>query len=93
MDIAALAAAQLTDTGKIADSAKIARNASTVVLLMDKTPEEIAADGVNCGNKKLIVQFNRNGAQHTSGEYIDIKFNGNVISLEEAEQHVPNSPY
>lgn len=93
MDIAAIAAAQLTDTGKLADSAKIARNASTVVLLLDKTPEEIAADGVNCGNKKLIVQFNRNGAQHTSGEYIDIKFNGNIILLEEAEQHVPHNPF
>lgn len=93
MDIAALAAAQLTDGGKLADSAKIARNASTVVLLQDKTADELIADGVNCGNKKLVVQFNRNGAQHAAGEYIDIKFDGNVISLEEAEQHVPNVPY
>lgn len=93
MDIAALAAAQLSDSGKLADSAKIARNASTVVLLLDKTPDERAADGLNCGNKKLIVQFNRNGAQHTAGEYIDLNFNGNIISLEEAEQHVPQSPY
>lgn len=93
MDIAALAAAQLTDGGKLADSAKIARNASTVILLLDKTNDELAADGVNCGNKKLIVQFNRNGAQHTSGEYIDIQFNGNTISLEEAEAHVQTSPY
>lgn len=93
MDIAALAAAQLTDAGKLADSAKIARNASTVVLLLDKTADELIADGVNSGNKKLIVQFNRNGAQHTQGEYIDIAFNGNVISLEEAEQHVPQTPY
>lgn len=93
MDIAALAAAQLTDTGKLADSAKIARNASTVVLLLNKTPEEMVADGVNCGNKKLVVQFNRNGAQHTDGEYIDMKFEGNVISLEEAEQHSSVEPY
>ena len=93
MDIAALAAAQLTDTGKLADSAKIARNASTVILLLDKTGDELIADGVNCGNKKMIVQFNRNGAQHTTGEYIDISFNGNIISLEEAEQHTPQVPY
>lgn len=94
MDIAALAAAQLTDTGgKLADSAKIARNASTVVLLLDKTPEEKVADGVNSGNKKLVVQFNRNGPQHSDGEYIDINFNGNIISLEEAEQHTPQVPY
>lgn len=93
MDIAALAAAQLTDSGKLADSAKIARNASTVLLLLDKTSEEKVADGVNSGNKKLIVQFNRNGPQHSDGEYIDINFNGNIISLEEAEQHTPQVPY
>lgn len=93
MDIAAIAAAQLTDTGKLADSAKIARNASTVILLLDKDPKEIAADGINCGNKKMIVQFNRNGAQHIQGEYIDIKFNGSLISLEEAEQHQVQAPY
>ena len=93
MDIATLAAAQLTDGGKLADSAKIARNASTVILLLDKTNDELAADGVNCGNKKLIVQFNGNGAQHTSGEYIDIQFDGNYISLTEAEAHLQTSPY
>ena len=93
MDIAALAAAQLTDTGKLADSAKIARNASTVLLLLDKTPEEKVTDGVNSGNKKLVVQFNRNGPQHSDGEYIDINFNGNIIYLEEAEQHTPQVPY
>lgn len=93
MDIAALAAAQLTDGGKLADSAKIARNASTVVLLLDKTPEEMAADGERCGNKKLIVQFNRNGGQHSHGEYIDIKFDGDICMLEEAVQHDPVQPY
>lgn len=93
MDIAALAAAQLNTAGKLADSAKIARNASTIVVMLDKTPEEIEADGVECGNKKLIVQLNRNGMQHASGEYIDIFFNGNVVSLEEAKQHIPDTPY
>ena len=93
MDIAALAAAQLTANGKLADSAKIARNASTIMVMLDKTPEEIAQDGTQCGNKKLIVQLNRNGMQHVSGEWIDINFNGNVISLEEARQHIPVDPY
>ena len=93
MDIAALAAAQLTANGKLADSAKIARNASTIMIMLDKTPEEIAQDGTQCGNKKLIVQLNRNGMQHVSGEWIDINFNGNVISLEEARQHIPVDPY
>lgn len=93
MDIAALAAAQLTANGKLADSAKIARNASTIMVMLDKTPDEIEADGPECGNKKLIVQLNRNGMQHASGEYLDIYFNGNVVSLEEAKQHIPQTPF
>lgn len=93
MGIAGLAAAQLTESGKIADSAKIARNASTILILTGKSKEEIDNDGIECGNKKLTVLFNRNGMQHIDGEWIDIAFNGNIISLEEAKQHVPEDPY
>lgn len=93
MDIAALAAAQLTAAGKLADSAKIARNASTIMVMLDKTPEEMEADGIDCGNKKLMVQLNRNGMQHAAGEYLDVFFNGNIVMLTEAKQHVVESPY
>ena len=94
MSIAGLAAAQAAQGGeKLADSAKIARNASTIMMLIDKTPEEILEDGVECGNKKLIVTLNRNGMQHAPGEYIDLNFNGNIISFEEAKQHVSETPY
>jgi len=94
MNIAAIGAAQATSTNKLADSAKIARNASTIVMLMDKTPEEIQEDGVECGNKKMVVTINRNGMQHTQGEYIDLMFDGNHISYEQApKQHIPNIPY
>lgn len=93
MKIAGLAAAQLTDSGKIADSRKIVNHASTIIKFLSKTPEEIEADGAECGNKKLIVEFNRNGMQHAPGEYIDIHFNGNIIAIEEAQQHVPRTPY
>lgn len=89
-----LGAAQATATGKLADSAKIARNASTILMLDNKTPEEIQQDGVECGNKKLRVVLNRNGEQMVSGEYIDLKFNGNLISYEQApKQHDPNAPF
>ena len=80
----------------LADShyrAKIGRNASTIALIQDKTPDEIAADGPECGNKKLKVILNRNGMQHASGEYIDLKFDGNKILYEEAKQHIPQIPY
>lgn len=93
LNIAGLGAAQATTTGKVADSAKIGRNASTIALLQDKTPEEIEADGPECGNKKLRIVLNRNGAQMAPDEYIDLNFNGNLILYEEAKQHTPEYPY
>jgi len=93
MGIAALAAAQLNSYGKLADSAKIYRNASSILLLTEKTEEEIETYGEQCGNKKLIVSHNRNGMQHVAGEWIDINFLGNTCMLVEAEQHIPEDPY
>lgn len=93
MNIAGIGAAQATATGKVADSAKIGRNASTIALIQDKTQEEIDADGIECGNKKLRICLNRNGAQMSSDQYIDLQFNGNIISYEEAKQHIPVDPY
>ena len=93
MGICGVGAAQATVNGKVADSAKIGRNASTIALIQDKTPEEMEADGAECGNKKLRVILNRNGMQHASGEYIDLQFDGNHILYEEAKQHIPQTPY
>lgn len=93
MGICGIGAAQATETGKVADSKKIGRNASTIALIQDKTPEEIEEDGIECGNKKLRILLNRNGMQHASGEYIDLKFDGNHILYEEAKQHIPQAPY
>lgn len=93
MNIAGVGAAQATASGKVADSAKIGRNASTIAVIKDKTQEEIDADGVECGNKKLCVVLNRNGMQMAQGEYIDLQFNGNLISYEEAKQHIPQTPF
>lgn len=93
MKIAGIGAAQATVSGKVADSAKIGRNASTIALIQDKTPEEIEADGIECGNKKLRVILNRNGMQHVGDEYINLRFDGNHILYEEAKQHIPQAPY
>lgn len=95
LNIAALGAAQATATNRLADSAKIARNASTIIMLMDKTDEEIQEDGgIDGGNRKMIVTTNRNGMQHSSGEWINLNFDGNHILYEQAKvQHVPNLPY
>ena len=93
MGIAAIGAAQATINGKVADSAKIGRNASTIALIQDKTPDEIEMDGAECGNKKLRIVLNRNGAQMTADEYISLSFNGNKILYEEAKQHQPHTPF
>lgn len=93
MNIAGIGAAQATATGKVADSAKIGRNASTIAVIQDKLPEEIEADGPECGNKKLRVVLNRNGPQMAPDEYIDMAFCGNLISYEEAKQHIVQMPY
>jgi len=93
MGICGIGAAQATVNGKVADSAKIGRNASTIALIQDKTPDEVQLDGAECGNKKLRVILNRNGMQMTSGEYIDLYFDGNRVLYEEARQHIPQSPY
>ena len=93
MGICGIGAAQATATGKVADSAKIGRNASTIAVITEKTPDEIERDGIECGNKKLRVVLNRNGMQMAPGEYIDLAFDGNHISYTEARQHIPETPF
>lgn len=93
MNIAGIGAAQLNSAGRVADSAKIGRNASTIAVITDKTPDEIAMDGAECGNKKLRVILNRNGAQMSEDEYIDLSFQGNLVSYEQAVQHRTIEPY
>mgnify|MGYP002624149315 FL=1 len=93
MGIAGIGAAQTTATGKLADSAKIARNASTIVMMHAKTPDEIEADGEECGNRRLNVCFNRNGAQQSAGEYIDLGFDGDRAKFYEVRQHIPQDPF
>ena len=93
MGICGLGAAQANAAGRVADSARIGRNASTIAVITDKTPEEAEIDGPECGNKKLRVVLNRNGMQMAPGEYIDLTFDGNRVSYEEARQHIPQEPF
>ena len=93
MNIAALGAVQLTRNGTVADSAKIARNCSTLILLQEKTAEEFERDGgEEFGTHKLVVSRNRNGIQHMDGEYIDLGFKGNFCTFYEAKQHKKVEP-
>lgn len=93
MNICGIGAAQATSTGKIADSAKIGRNASTIILLQRKTDEEIERDGIPEANSRMRVVLNRNGEQQSENQWIDLAFNGNLISYEETRQHEVEEPY
>ena len=50
-------------------------------------------DGYDCGNKTLIVKFNRNGDQMRDDEYIDLRFIGDRVLYTEAKQHQIVKPY
>lgn len=92
MSICGLTAAQCTSTGKIADSARIARSMSTVISITDKTPEQLQ-DGTGA-SKMLRVAFNRNGAQMRENEWIDFCFDGSTLTYaESAIQHCEEDPY
>lgn len=93
MGISGLGAVQCTKTGEVALSAGIVRNCSTLIVLVRKDEGEIVEDGNNCGNTKAIVKFNRNGAQHSDEEYIDLMFTGDLLDYSECEQHVEVKPY
>lgn len=93
MGIAGLGAVQTTATGKVADSARIVRNASTLITIQAKTQDEIEQDGEECGNKKMRVVYNRNGMQMRADEYIDVYFDGDRILYKEAKQHIPITPF
>ncbi len=94
LNLMGLTAAQATNTGKIADSARIARSVSTVVSIRDKSMEEIQEAGQDCGNKKLRVTFNRNGNKMLENEWIDMAFDGPTITYKQApRQHEPQTPF
>lgn len=89
-----LTAVQATATGAIADSAKIIRNSSALMMLERKSKDEIQADGgIEYGNMKLSVVANRNGELHKDGEYISLTLSGNTCTFTEPPQPVNVLPY
>lgn len=87
LNLAILAGAQLNRANQVADSDKLERYVSASILWRDKMSEEIANDGLDCGNFALTVDLNRMGEQQSEDEYIDFKFDGNRMRIEQAQQH------
>jgi hypothetical protein len=88
LNIAILAGAQLNRNNQVADSDKLERYVSASMLWRDKTAEEIQRDGLDCGNFALTVDLNRLGEQMSDEEFIDFKFDGNRMRIEEAKKHI-----
>jgi replicative DNA helicase len=94
MRMIVVAAAQLTKGGELADSAKIARNCSTLVLLERKDAKTIVADGgEDFGNMTLFVRDNRNGAISDDDGFISIALDGNRCTFNESAQPEVRRPY
>ena len=86
LDVPVLTFAQLNRKGEIADSDKIERYASAGLKWEKKTPEEIAKDGVECGNYKLSFMFNRIGEEMDEDDYIDFYFDRKSLSIDVCKQ-------
>lgn len=89
-----IGALQLQDSGKVSFSASAVQTLSTLISILRKTPQEIQADGRECGNMKAFIGYNRNGPQMTEGEYIDLQFDGDFLTYRQADrQHEAEAPY
>lgn len=90
MDKSVIAAAQSNRGGDTGESYRIEQFCSTLIKIVEKLPEEVARDGIKCGRYKLFVSLNRNGQNHSdiSYDYVDINFVGEIMTMQEAEQHI-----
>ena len=96
LDLAVLAACQLNRNGEVADSIKINRYLSVGIKWEYKTQEMIAKDGIKCGNAYAKIYVNRLGGQmqeDDENEYIDFVFDGDRMTIIEAEQHENNGVF
>ena len=96
LNIPVLAACQLNREGRVADSYKINMFLSVGIKWGYKTEEMQVRDGLQCGNAYAKVYINRLGRQmdETDDEsYIDFFFNGDTMTIVEAEQHVVDNSF
>ena len=90
LNIPVLAACQSNRQGEVADSMKILRYASVVVDWSYKDQEEMARDGLQCGNARAKIVVNRLGKQMDTtneSEYLDFMFDGSIGTITQATQH------
>lgn len=82
-DIPCLSFVQLNREEDIAQSDRLSWLASTVAKFQVKSDEEIADDGDQNGNRKLVFLKTRHGSGLEQGDYINVKMNGACAQLKE----------
>jgi len=88
LQISGLAGLQLNKlTGAVSDSQKPERYADVLMYWKDKSVDQLRQDGLDCGNYCMQVIKNRNGSIHDDDDYVDIKFIGDLMHIEEAKTH------
>lgn len=90
LNLAVLSACQLNRSGEVADSDKINRYLSVGIKWDYKSQEMIAKDGMECGNAFAKIYVNRLGRQmqeDDEDDYIDFIFDGEKMTIIEAQQH------
>ena len=90
LNMSVLTAAQLNRAGEVGDSMKINRYLSVGIKCFLKTQEQIANDGLQCGNAGMKIYINRLGEQMPEDDenaYLDFIFDGNKMMISQAEQH------
>lgn len=84
LNIPILAAVQRGRGGDIADSDRIARYADIVIVLEEKTKEEIEKLGFSGGLHKFFIKHSRRGGE-TPPEGIGVHFRKSILNIQEAE--------
>jgi replicative DNA helicase len=74
---------QLNREHEIAASDRISWYCTSYASFSSKTPEEIAEDGPQNGNRKLVIEDARFGEGLDGGDYINFAFNGGISRIKE----------
>jgi len=82
-DVPCLSFVQLNREEEIAQSDRLQWLAATVAKFQVKSDEEVADDGEQNGNRKIVFIKHRHGEGLESGDYINIKMNGSCAKIVE----------
>jgi replicative DNA helicase len=82
-DVPCLSFVQLNREEEIAQSDRLQWLAATVAKFQVKSDEEIADDGDQHGNRKIVLLKTRHGSGLEQGDYINVKMNGPTAKLNE----------